>query len=325
MAKSQTGKQKAAEAKNEEERKKAGKAPAAPKVTTLVPIAKSAISKDVGPAAIAALAVAGEDEKKALSVLDGVATTRYKVISSVTMAILKAAKADKNINLAAVFTGDKKQMNELQNQLGIALGTREIKTIVDGNNTMQRVVPTAAVSKFFPSAGMDKKSPEFARMDTLRNNWVTLVKRAAQAAEGIISEGLKAEMDKKGGTLRISGPAIKTAFGADSVLLNENTKQGGEKPLIAKPSFTAIRDIGAKNHDAAVPRGTNTRGAAVATSTPKPVDPDTAFQAMAGQLLMAIGKFSGPLEGKTKEAAERVLNAVSQKLKEDGSTLIPKK
>lgn len=323
MAKqAQTGKQKAAEAKNEEERKKAGKAPA--KAVTIVPIAAKALSRDVGPKAIAALSRAKDDEDKALKVLDGVATTRYDIIANVTMAIVKAAKIDKNIDLAVSFSGDKKKMNELQNQLGIVLGTREIKSTQDGTNVMQRVVHSDAVAKLFNSAGDKKDSPEYARKETLRNNWVTLVKRGAQAACGIIDNDLTATHDKKGGTLRISGPAIKANFGADSVLLNENTKQGGDKPLTAKPSFTAIRALGGAKHDAAVPRKSNTRGKT--TSTPKPVDPDTAFQAIAGQLLMAIGKFSGPLEGKTKEAAEMVKNAVTTKLAEHGeSKLIPKK
>lgn len=327
-AKTLTGKQKKAAETAEAKKPKAAKAKA---ITgggvAIVPLAKSALSLDVGPSCLALLDKARADHATATELMKGVESSKFTIISKVTLAIVKAAKNDKNINLAAVYSGDNKLMNELQNQLGIVLGTRMLKEVKDGETSMTRVVPTPAVADFFPAAGEKKDTPEYARKDTLRSNWTTLVKRAAGAACGVIDKGMKAEMDKKSGTLMLSGPAVKTQFGADKVLLNENISQvSKDKPLKARPSFTAIRDMGAVLHDAAPIGGksnTRTGGQGQTTAAPKPVDPDVAFQSMASGVAMALGKFAGPLEGKTKEAAEMLLNALTAKLQGE-SKLIPK-
>lgn len=327
-AKKMTGKQvkaaKAAEAKKPAKAKEATTGGG----VAIVPLQKKALSVDVGPACLALLDKARVDNATAQELLKGVESSKFKIISTVTMAVIKAAKADKNINLAAVYSGDNKLMNELHNQLGLALGTRVLKEIKDGDTVMTRVVPSPAVADFFPSAGEKKDSPDYARKETLRSNWTTLVKRAAGAACGVIDKDIKAEMDKKAGTLMLSGPAIKTQFGADKVLLNENISQvSKDKPLKARPSFTAIRDMGALVHDAAPIGGksnTRTGGQGQTQDAPTIVNPDVAFQSMAKQMAMALGKFDGPLTGKTKEAAEMLRNALQQKLQEVESVLIKK-
>ncbi len=331
-AKKMTGKQAKAAAEASAKKPKADKSGAG-KATTgggvaLVPLPKSALSVDVGPSCLAMLDKARADHSTATELMKGVESSKFKIASTVTLAIIKAAKADKNINLAAVYSGDNKAMNELHNQLGIALGTRVLKEIKDGDTKMTRVVPSPAVANFFPPVGMKKTDPDYGRMETLRSNWITLVKRAAGTACGVVDNGLKAEMDKKAGTLRISGPAIKTQFGADAVLLNENISQvSKEKPLKARPSFTAVRDMGAVKHDAPAIGGksnTRTGGKEQTAQAPKPVNADVAFQSMASQMAMALGKFSGPLEGKTRDAASMLLNALREKLNEGNSELIQK-
>ena len=331
-----TGKQAKAAKENEAARAKAGKGknPAAKAGTItaggvdLIPLPKSALSVDVGPSCLAMLDNARADFGQATELLKGVESAKFAIISKVTLAIVKAARADKNINLAAVYSGDNKQMNELHNQLGIALGTRVIKNVTDGDSTVSRVVPSPAVADFFLKHGEKKDTPDGARKETLRSNWTTLVKRAAGTACGIIDKGMKAELDKKAGTLLLSGPAVKTQFGADKVLLNENISQvAKDKPLKARPSFTAIRDMGALVHNASPIGGksnTRTGGATQTGTAPAAINPDKAFQDMATTMAMALGKFAGPLEGKTKESATMLLNALTAKLQEVGdSKLIP--
>lgn len=327
--KAMTGKQKAAASKAAAE-KPAPKAKGAVTEggTALVPLPKSALSVDVGPSCLKLLDKARADHATAQDLMKGVESSKFKVISAVTLAIIKAAKADKNITLSNIYSGDNKLKNELHNQLGIALGTRMLKEIKDGNTVTTRVVPSPAVLDFFPSAGEKKDSPDWARKETLRSNWTTLVGRAAGTACGVVDKGMTAAMDKKAGTLMISGPAVKAHFGADKVLLNENISQvSKDKPLKARPSFTAVRDIGAKENNAAPIGGksnTRTGGQGQTTAAPKPVNADDAFRSMASQVAMALGKFSGPLEGKTKDAAEMLLNALQAKLQEGVSKLIQK-
>lgn len=314
--KAQTGKAAKAAAENEASRKAAGKGPNPSNVagTDVVVVNKNALSTDVGPKVIALLDRAKADEDKALAALGEVRTKRYDAIAITTMAILKAAEADKSIDLSATFSGDTKKMNRLNDQLGIALGFREVETVIDGEKTFQKIVTAKAVRKYFPSAGEKKDTEEYKRKDTIRSNFITLVKRAAQAAEGMRTSKVHAKYEA--GTLRIEGPKVKEVFGADSVLLNENASQlGDDKKLIAKPSFTAIRDIGAKAHDAAVHRGSNTRGVAAASAAPR-VNPEEAFKSQCHMLISALGKISGPLAGVTREAASSLLNALTEKLKQ---------
>lgn len=292
--------------------------------TEIVKVSKKALSVDVGPKVVAMLARANDDETKAMEALEGVKSTRYQAISMTTTAILKAAQNDPTIKLGDAFSGDTKLMGALNDKLGIALGFREVVPVVDGDKTFYRVVPSKAVAQFWPSPTDKKGTPEYDKKNTNRSNFITLVKRAAQAAEGIIVN--KMTVKASDGTLRLSGPAVVKAFGQDDVLLNENAGQKGkDKPLSAKPSFTAIRDLGAQAHDAAVSRGSNTRGTTRPEGAGTRVNADDAFRSMAIQMQMSLGKFEGPLTGKTKEAAESLVNALKAKLAETDSTLIPKK
>ena len=283
----------------------------------IVKVNPKAMQVDVGPKVIGMLDRALTDADKAFDYAEQAKSKKYDALANMTMGILNAAKADTNIDLSAAFSGDRKRMEKLNNQLGIALGYREITTVADGDRQVQRVVLAKSVARYFPSATENKDSPEYQRKNTFRSNFTTTVKQCAQAAEGLRSANVKAEIDEKAGTLRISGPKVKEIFGQDGVLLNENASQFGkekDKVLNVKPSFTAIRAIGGEEHDAPVHRGTNTRGTTIGASAPKPTDPDTNMVSLAHMLIQGLGKLEGPVSDKVREALQQVTNAVQARL-----------
>lgn len=281
----------------------------------IVPKIKAgALSVDIGPKVAAILDRSLTDADESLRLEMAARGKKYEAMSLLTQGIVKAALADNTINLAAAFSGERKQMESLMKQLGIALGFREVVTVKDGDKEVQRVVVAKAVAKYFPNANDDTKSAEYARKNTFRANFATSVKTAAQAAEGLILSKAKFEFDSKEGTLRLTGPKVKELFGQDSVLLNENASQhGDDKKLSQKPSFTAIRALAGEAHDAPVHRGTNTRGTTIGASEAKPVDPDTNLISLAHMLIQGIGKYEGPFSAKVREAMDQVVNTIKAK------------
>jgi len=281
----------------------------------IVTVNPKAIQKDIGPMVIGMLDRALTDADKAFDYAESAKSKKYDALANMTMGILHAATHDQNIDLSAAFSGDRKRMEKLNNQLGIALGYREIVSTGDGDKNVQRVVMAKTVAKYFPSATDNKESAEFQRKNTFRSNFATTVKTCAQAAEGLRVSKIKAEVDKDGGTLRITGPKVKEIFGQDNVLLNENAGQlGKDKQLAVKPSFTAIRALGGEEHDAPVHRGTNTRGTQIGASAPKQVDPDTALVSLCHTLVSTLGKYEGELSAKAREGLMVVTNAIGARL-----------
>lgn len=259
-----------------------GKAPsaiplkAAPEKETtvaLIPRVNSkALSKDVGPAAVKLAFQSETDAVKAQQLGEQAKKSKYAVMAMLTQAIVKAARADKTIDLTATAKSGPdgaKAMNTLNDQIGLALGLREVITVGEGDKAKEKVVWTAAVKAFFVPDTADKDSDLYKKVTAFRGNFVTQMKRAAMAAMGIVTRDIETKIDKESGTLLLSGPEIKKQFGQPSVLLNErqtvaNTKKGGDDiKLKEKPSFTAIA---AKAKEAAggapVNRSSNTRGAA---------------------------------------------------------------
>jgi hypothetical protein len=281
----------------------------------IVKVNPKAMQVEVGPKVIGMLDRALTDADKAFDYAEAAKSKKYDALANMTHGILNAAKADQNIDLSAAFSGDRKRMEKLNNQLGIALGYREVTTVADGDRQVQRVVLAKSVAKYFPSATENKDSPEYQRKNTFRSNFTTTVKQCAQAAEGLRQAGIKSEIDEKAGTLRISGPKVKEVFGQDNVLLNENASQmGKDKALNVKPSFTAIRALGGDAHDAPVHRGSNTRGTTIGASAPKPTDPDTNVISLAHMLISAIGKLEGDVAAKVREGLQQVTNAIQARL-----------
>ena len=284
------------------------------KALEIVPkINQKALSLDVGPKVIGILDRSLNEASKALDLEMSARGKKYEAMSFMTQGILKAALNDNTIKLSAAFSGDRKLMENLTKQLGLALGFREVVTVTDGDKSVQRVVVAKSVAKYFPSATDDPKSAEAQRKNTFRANFATAVKTCAQAAEGLILAKAKVEFDDKAGTLRISGPKVKEVFGSDSVLLNESSKQG-ETELTARPSFTAIRALAGEEHDAPVHRGTNTRGAQIGASAAKQVDPETALVSLCHMLIQSIGKIEGDVTAKVREALGQVTNAIGARL-----------
>lgn len=279
----------------------------------VVPVVKSsALSLDVGLFVLKSLDSANKDEAQAKDLLAGVKTKRLDVISKLTLGIVKAATNDKSIVLDAVFK-EKKDMATLNNQLGIALGFREVVTVGDGDKAKQRVDWTKEAAALV-SANKDDSEDMKRRKGTLRSNFMTLVKRCGQTAIGIIEGGSTAKIDKASGVLAITGPAVKSQFGQDTVLLNEKQtvqtmdKKGkvtGEKKLKEKPSFTAIAAKAATAHGKNMHRGSNTRGAGAALS-----NPTEHVKALCKSLVAAIGKLVGKPSAEVIAAFDSVESAM---------------
>jgi hypothetical protein len=272
-------------------------------------IAKGAISKDVGPLAIATLAKIGRDETAAKQVLLAVTQKTYDIQSRLTLAIVKAAKVDGSIVLANVFSDDTKARNHLFNQVGIALGYREIFEV----NGKQTVSYAASVKQYFPNAAdQDKESPEAKAKATFRTNWVHRITQCVQVAQGIIERKMDAAIDKASGTLRLAGPEVKKQFGAPSVLLNERqsvTTGDTTVKLKAKPSFTAIASAAGAAHGHAVRTGSNNRAAKIVAN------PAAAIEQMAGPFVACVQKLdAAKITGATKAALESVYNAIDKVL-----------
>jgi len=245
-----------AKAKGTDESESTGTALAVPKINA------KAMSKDIGVALIRELAATDADTEKGKAMLAAAATKRYDLQSKLTMAIVKAASNESSIDLSHAFSDDKKAQGLLNNQLGIALGYREVATLPNGKATVQYVKD---VYPYFPAPGEDRDTVEYKKKQTTRSGFLHRLKQCCMVANGIIADDTKAEIDKASGVLRLTGPAVKKQFGTSSVLLNEKQtvkdSKGTETKLTEKPSFTAIAARAAEAHGKVINRVSNTRGA----------------------------------------------------------------
>lgn len=235
-------------------------------------IKAGAVSKDVGPAVIKALAVAYEDESKGRELIAGAQNKQYNSLSQLTQAIVKAAKADTSIDLSIASVQDAKRQAYLNDQIGLALGYREVLTVGQGTQQKQRVGYAASVVSFFPMPAEDKTTDAYKRKTTLRSNFLHMLKKCQLAADSIIQRDIDVKMDKASGTLLLSGPAIKKQFGAASVVLNEKQTvqdaKGEDFKLTERPSFTALAAKAKESHGGTLHRGSNTRGTGTQLSNP---------------------------------------------------------
>lgn len=277
-------------------------APAVKEEQALIVLKAKALSTNVGPAVIAGLAKTYEDEEQAQAMLAEVKQKNYDLLAQTTEAIIKLAKNDSQVDLSAAFGNDKKASNKLNDQIGLALGFREYEDV----KGKKRIIFAKAVQKYFPSPDDEKGTTAAKRKQTLRSNFIHMVKKCAQAADSILQKDIKATIDKKSGTLKLSGPAIKKEFGQETVLLNEKLTVGeGDNAvqLNKRPSFQAVANIGAAKHGAAVSGGSNTRGAKVQTN------PDEAIETVCSSLVSMIAKIKTPTERQLK-ALKSVYNAM---------------
>lgn len=291
-------------------------APKAEKVTReVVTVKAGALSTNVGPEVLAGLAKAYDAEVKANTIMMEVESKRYDLLSQLTAAIVKAAKADDSIDLSVAFgTDNKKAMNVLNDQIGLAIGTREkVETTDAGGNVIPRIQVAKSVAKYLSSdPKLDKDSPAAKRMATLRTNFAHQLKKCIQAASGIIEKDITFKPDASG-TLQISGPEVKKAFGVESVLLNEKQTlpaEGDAEPikLTQKPSFTALAKMGAEAAGKVLEPRKDSRVAGTAS------DPAKSLQDIAKALASACSKIKLPADDETKRALSIAQSAIDKVL-----------
>jgi hypothetical protein len=281
----------------------------------LVPRIKStAMSKDIGPLVIKGLSEAKQVEDQANSALRAVDAKRYDLLAKLTMGIVKAARADKSIDLSISFLGKEgaQQSAYLNDQLGIALGFKEVQTLNTGTpQEAKRVAWAGSVAPMVLSTKEEKDTPEGKRKSTVRSNFLHSLKKCAQVACGMLDDKINGKYDEKAGTLMLSGPAIKAQFGQPSVLLNEKQTVGtGDKQvkLTEKPSFVAVAAKAAEKHGHTVKRGSNTRGNARALA-----NPTAAMADIAKSFISFVNKIDKPNEKQT-EILQSVRDAIDAKL-----------
>jgi hypothetical protein len=253
-------------------------------------------------------------EQKANAMLGEVESKRYDLMAQLTQAIVKAAKADDSIDLSATLSGDPKKMNKLNDQLGLALGFREVTVLpaTDKVAEIRRIGPAKAVAKYFPGPKDDKNGPDYARKNTLRSNFLHQVKKCAMAANGLIVTNTSFVKDEASGTLQITGPAVEKAFGQKSVLLNEKQTMGegdAKVTLSQKPSFTAVAKLGAE----AAGKVIQTRAQSGMASNAK--SPGEAVQGLAKALTEGLAKLKLPADDDTKRSLSVVMSAIETVLK----------
>jgi hypothetical protein len=271
-----------------------------------------ALSLEVGPAVISGLDRSYKDEAKAKGMLEVIDKKKYDLLATMTAAIVKAVKADDTINLSATFNNDVKQMNLLNDQLGLALGFREVTRIqTETGKEIAKIGYAKSVLKFFPGPKDKKGDPEAQRKATLRSNFLHMLKKCAQAASGIIEKDITFKHDAKSGTLEISGPAVAAKFGSDKVLLDERQSIGSGDNVVKlkeKPSFTALAKMGAE----AEGKTLQTRPQSGVAS--QAVTPDLALQSIANTFLQTISKLRAHPDAKTIEAMLAVKSAIDKVL-----------
>lgn len=282
----------------------------------LIPVIKSgALSVDLGPMIIGGMYEAYKKEEQANQLIAEIESKRFDLLAKLTNGIVKAAKADASINLAVAFEGDKKKMAYLNDQLGLALGFREVTEVAGkGDKPATKSIGFAkSVAKFMPDSTKPKTDPENIRRNTVRSNFVHMLKKCAMAASGIVAQNLTVKTDTKTGTLQISGPAVMEKFGQESVLLNDKLTVGeGDKAkkLKEKPSFTALGRIGAAAAGKELTVRKDSRSIIAGA-----VDPDTAIQSLCASLISGIGKMKDKPIPKTVESLKSAQLAIANLLK----------
>jgi hypothetical protein len=263
-------------------------------VSIIPKIKAGAMSKDVGPIVIAGLAQAYADETKGRELITGAQSKTYNLLAQLTQAIVKAAKADTSIKLSVASGTDAKAQGLLNDQIGIALGFRDVITVGSGDKTKQRVTYAKSVAQFFPMPNEDKQSDAYKRKTTMRSNFLHMVKKCELAADAIIQQDMDVKMDKASGSLMLSGPAVKKQFGQASVVLNEKQtvtdSKGNETKLNERPSFTALAAKAKESHGGTIHRGSNTRGDAATQLS----NPGQALNALCKSVIEMLARVKNP-------------------------------
>jgi hypothetical protein len=236
--------------------------------------------------------------RAALSIGDGseilaeFSAKSYRALGRITLAIVKAARADDRIKLDVAFEGNKKSQKALNDLLNVVLGIKEKDPKVKGKS---KIKYTEAAARYFK------------RNSTARTNFVHMLKKCAQAAAGINDMAAKVRMNRGTSTLIISGPVVSKEFGKDVVTLDEKMAEGLKK----KPSYAAIAEIAKRNRGIVSVGGSNTRGVGVEVSS------DSAFETQCKSFVRVMEQINGTPTTRQMNAL-RAVNLAMNKLRKFG-------
>lgn len=207
----------------------------------------SAMSADVGRKAMESFGEAKMADDQIRELSNENTRRKGQTLMSLTMSFVKAAKEDKNINLADINSDKKEDASRCRAKLEVAVGIKIATKNEDGTDKLTLADWT---KEYLPQPGMDKESEEWRKKETFRTNFAAVFKKAAMAAHAIVLKGIDLKEDKERGVLLISGKAVKERFNYDGpVALDEKKdfKVGDRKVSLAKvPSFTEIARISAE-------------------------------------------------------------------------------
>jgi hypothetical protein len=207
-------------------------------------LASTAMSAGVGEKAIMAFQNIKEGIAEIKAIESENIAKRSETLKSLTMAFVKAARADTSIKLSDVHSKDDATSRAVKVKLEVAIGIRVATPNAEGGYKTEYAPWTA---DYFPQTGENKKDPDIRKKETFRTNFSTVFKKAIMSADGIVQKGI-AITETKDGLLQLEGKAIKERFNQDVVVLNEKqTVMVGDKEvmLAKKPSFTEIARISA--------------------------------------------------------------------------------
>jgi len=277
-------------------------------------IKSKALSKDVGPAFVRIQAKVDQDTAQAEDLANNAKRSKAAAMADLTLAIIKATKADTAINLALVTDTSadaKRDRDKLFAQIYVATGLKTVAQVGD----KKRLVWSPEVQDLFPATGESTEAgtPGAAKA-TLRSNVSHAYTHAMHAALSIVERNISAEMDKATGTLKISGPEVQKQFGVKEVALNEKRtvvptdkkgKASGD-PIELKqiPSYSALR------REAEVRHGKVARGPVTNDRRIKTTDPQTAVREIALALVKAIEALKEKPNAETVKALKAVESAI---------------
>ncbi len=210
-------------------------------------LAANAMSADIGKKAMEDFGVAKQTDAAISEMTAENSARKGATLKALTLAFVKAATADKGVNLGHVQSDVDKEVSQLRQKLEVAVGIRVANRQPDGTDKVELAPWT---SEFLPQPGENKESDEWRKKENFRTNFSAVFKKAMGAAHAIMLKGITASEDKKTGHLLISGKTVKERFGTDSVLLNEKReyKEGDRKVTLNKiPSFTELARISAES------------------------------------------------------------------------------
>jgi hypothetical protein len=296
--------------------------------TSIEPVLSSkALSMNIGPMVLNWARERIQDEDALQSLQTALQDKEYNLMSAVTMGIVKVMEVEKksppDLNICTVVAADSKikaQKEALNNVFFKAFGLKETRLIGKEGKQKSRFMWTEQASELFQPTRNDDQSVR-DKKNTLRSNFVKLLSKCEQSALAIIEKKIKMELDKKAGTLLLSGPAIQARYGQSSVLLNEKQSQpsvdkkgnvGLPVKLKAKPSFTDIGRIAMEARGKTL--GTRAQSRANQIIEAPSLDPAVAVKQMCTSFVKFLQKLPGELTDDMRKQLESVESALAEVL-----------